>query len=569
MPTLILTRSTAKQYDFDDDIYIGSWANLNPLNGNKGATLPYHWADKSKKVKDAKYLHDKAHKILDQLFPIMNRLHNTQYSKKYWDRLLANWLNRFLIILFDRYSMINEAANLDEINRVVIVDKSVQELIALDIPQFNQLAEENDYWNLCIYSEIIKKYTKMNYTVTTLDDEFSKTYNFINREKNQNFNFLFNKIQNFLFSNKKYFFVNTYFSYRLKLDLLFNSAILNKKLKNVFIEPRPIDKRMRGALKLDLTNIPFNDLIKTFLPKMIPVSFIEGYKSLNVLSKRMGLSSKSSIILTSNFHWQCHPFMHWVAKSCETGSKFYISEHGSHSISKVNATYSMDYIIADKIIHRGDQKKKLMISAIGDYINYKKKLKPKNNGCISIISVAFPRYASDLRSMAISSLTIDYILDLTELIKKIPNQNNEQIQLRLYHEDYDWKLRQNIKNLNLNIEIVDQNKTYIQTLKESKLIIITYEGSTLIDSIRLDFPSLIYFDDNIWELSDLASPIFDELQQVGIFHKSHDSIVKQLNEIDGSINQWWNSAKVEAAKKLFCNYFASKNFRINNLAKLN
>ena len=78
--------------------------------------------------------------------------------------------------------MINEAANLDEINRVVIVDKSVQELIALDIPQFNQLAEENDYWNLCIYSEIIKN-TKMNYTVTTLDDEFSRTYNFINGEK--------------------------------------------------------------------------------------------------------------------------------------------------------------------------------------------------------------------------------------------------------------------------------------------------------------------------------------------------------------------------------------------------
>ena len=140
MSTLILTRSTAKQYDFDDNIYIGSWANLNPLNGNKGAILPYHWADKSKKVKDAKYLHDKAHKILDQLFPIMNRLHNTEYSKKYWDRLLANWLNRFLVILFDRYSMINEAANLDEINRVVIVDKSVQELIALDTLQFNQLA---------------------------------------------------------------------------------------------------------------------------------------------------------------------------------------------------------------------------------------------------------------------------------------------------------------------------------------------------------------------------------------------------------------------------------------------
>ena len=36
----------------------------------------------------------------------------------------------------------------------------------------------------------------------------------------------------------------------------------------------------------------------------------------------------------------------------------------------------MDHIVADKIIH-GDQKKNLMVSANGDYINYKKKLKPK------------------------------------------------------------------------------------------------------------------------------------------------------------------------------------------------
>ena len=93
-------------------------------------------------------------------------------------------------------------------------------------------------------------------------------------------------------------------------------------------------------------------------------------------------------------------------------------------------------------------------------------------------------------------------------------------------------------------------------LRESRLFIGTGNGTTYIETFVANFPTIVFWDSNLWEIRSIAKPYFDELRNVGILHDTPKSAAEMVNKISHDPVTWWKHPDIQRAKDQFCFQFA-------------
>ena len=75
------------------------------------------------------------------------------------------------------------------------------------------------------------------------------------------------------------------------------------------------------------------------------------------------------------------------------------------------------------------------------------------------------------------------------------------------------------------------------------------------ETLALEFPTIIFWNPKFWELRDTEKPYFEKLREVGILHFTPESAAKKINEISTNLSKWWNDNDVEYARNEFCNRY--------------
>jgi len=103
----------------------------------------------------------------------------------------------------------------------------------------------------------------------------------------------------------------------------------------------------------------------------------------------------------------------------------------------------------------------------------------------------------------------------------------------------------------------------------SRLIVCTYNGTTFIESLDANIPTLIFWDPLIWEITESCQREFGLLEKAGIYHKSAESAAMYMCAIWYDIKKWWESAVVQYARTEFCNRFSSStNRKADNMVQV-
>jgi len=63
-------------------------------------------------------------------------------------------------------------------------------------------------------------------------------------------------------------------------------------------------------------------------------------------------------------------------------------------------------------------------------------------------------------------------------------------------------------------------------------------------------------DDQAFTMTELSTPYYRELHEVGIYHHGPESVANLVNEIYSDVEQWWNAPTRQAAIGRFRNRFA-------------
>jgi putative transferase (TIGR04331 family) len=110
-------------------------------------------------------------------------------------------------------------------------------------------------------------------------------------------------------------------------------------------------------------------------------------------------------------------------------------------------------------------------------------------------------------------------------------------------------------------EYIDNtNKSFYGAINKSRLAIITYHPNvTSLETLSANFPTLLFWNSDQLKLRDDVQDYYDKLEDAGVYHRTLESLIQQIERVYYDIDEWWYSDKVQISVKKYCAKFAHTN----------
>ena len=459
-------------------------------------------------------------------------------------------------MVFDRWETIRVNLNKKESYESISIDYDFKKSIPLDMDDFNKMYT-SDEWNHHIYSlilqdysfvDLIKKKNKTNFSFRDNKEKKRKLQYFI---KFTVYNLYLNLIKLFRAQSSP-LFINTY----LNLFNLFKLCFRFKQFPIIANMVKPkfgnVNMKAREWIVEGKCNNDFETFLRNIIPKQIPISYLENYKSILNQANKTKWPNKPKLIFTSNNHESDDIFKIYAAEKVFNGSKLIIGQHGgNYGTAKFNFAEDHEIKISDYFFSWGWDDNNTKIKKVGFLKQLKYKPTSEKNKNVFLVTATVPRYSYWIYSIIISSQWESYLKDQFTFVEKLDKKIQNHLKVRLHPKDYDWFQFERWSKKFPKIDIDKGKNPIINELSSCKIFISTYNATTFLESIVSNIPTIIYWNPYYWELRNSAIPYFEKLREVGIFHESPESAANFLNKIWNDIDSWWNSSEVKNALVLF------------------
>ena len=98
----------------------------------------------------------------------------------------------------------------------------------------------------------------------------------------------------------------------------------------------------------------------------------------------------------------------------------------------------------------------------------------------------------------------------------------------------------------------------LKNISKSKLCIIGNNSTTFLQTLRMNVPTILFWDENIIQTRDNCKKYIKLLYDSGIFYKNADTAAIFCNK-NQNIYKWWNEKERKEKISIFLNDFANKN----------
>ena len=557
-------------------LFLGEWCKLyhrkslwQDLNAK---TMTYHWDDRKKLHNDYRSLVNLHDIFLTQLISILNKIHNKNYSDRYWRILIGPWLAFFVQIIFDRWSMLKKAIEEGEVNHCVIIKKNSKDESTNDMSEFCTKFND-DNWNELIYGQLLQRCWSNKVSIEFIDNGIKPSNNLswekeiinertvglknIIREKVKKlipiFNSLFPK-------DNAYFFISSYLPWLSEFKLQIRLGQFPKFWRTPNIPNVKTNMNFR-QWNLDVKNFKidsFEAVIAELIPQHMPKAYLEGYESLKSISEETPWPTKPKIISTGTLWLSSEVFKIWIAEKTEQGVPLVIIQHGGHfGTSPFSFLEDHQIKISDKWISWGwSDNLRPKIIPIGNLKGFGTSAKYDRNGKGLLVEYTIPRYSYYLYAVVMGGQFLDYVEEQKVFLNSLPVAIRNKILVRVNKVDYGWDLGKRFKDFAPEASVDMGHQDIRQLIKKSRVYISTYNATTYLEAMSWNIPTIIFWNENHWELKKDVHPYFDLLKSVSIFHGSPESAANHLAEIWDNIDAWWFSESVQDARLIFCNQFA-------------
>ena len=189
----------------------------------------------------------------------------------------------------------------------------------------------------------------------------------------------------------------------------------------------------------------------------------------------------------------------------------------------------------------------------------KKKLRYNVNGKALLLGLSNSRYSSHMCAIPSSSQCLSHLNDQFNFVSSLPSKIQKKIEVRtpFYEQWPEWeeidRWKENFPDISIS---TTSQKSFIKNLMQCRISISTYNATTFLETLSLNFPTIIFWDEEFSSISLDAKKFFSALESVGIFHKSPQSAAQKIIDIWDDIPAWWNSSDVQKVRRQFCNQYS-------------
>ena len=562
-------------------LFLGEWCKRfdrkEKWNELDSDTVEYHWNDREKAYSDYQYLKGLHEDMLVEMKDYLNDLHGISRSLRYWRVQLGPWMNYFIPILFDRWSMLAKAQEDFDVDGITIPAYKVSEVIAKDTNHFMRLTS-SDHWNQVIYSELsdIFPIEKTEYCSKEFDDYFVSL-----RQNLKTSNTLKNRIKNFIAAVCENFIgYSDVFIHSTYLSLK-NEIRLSLELRQFpqFTRTKGLDlsqaSQERNTYRLSCDQVDFPKIVTVMLKRHLPIIYNEGYKSSLKCLDNLRWPQRPKAIVTAHAWAGDDIFKLWAGDKIENGSRLILVQHGgSYGVAKWNSFEDHQVAISDRFLTWGwtdtDNRKIIdlgNVKLLDSSISFDKK------GGLLIIGLSMPLQSYYMYSAVVSvGQWAEYFDDQLKFVNSLSKQIQRITTVRTYGTDFGCcqKDRWTDKSNDFKVNIEDESeKSFNDSIANSRLVVSTYNATTFLETMALNIPTIIFWNPKHWELRTEAIEDFEDLIRVGILHYSPKACAEHVSIIWSDVSSWWESNAVQSVRRKFCLKYSRLQPRsLDKMAKL-
>jgi putative transferase (TIGR04331 family) len=555
-------------------IFVSESALINYKNGDHINYKHFkvnkpRWNDKNVLGKDFNYLLKIYENYLGILSKKLNKLHNKNYSLRFWRILIGPWLSTFIHIYFERWNNVKSSIKTNKIDKFIFLQLDIEDFIPYDNKNFIYYTQ-NDLWNQYLYQNIVINFFKkkqIDYVQTNeifVKEKLNKSI--LNKINKKDFfqSFKNSLLKGLSFINAKsydYFLYDTYLGLKNEfyLSRKFNQLPIIQNYKKSF-KTKNIDVDLRNQIKnfclgKDLFEQNLIEAISLFIPKI----FIENFQDLEDYSKKENLPQKPKVIFTSGSLWYNTKLCYHVAKSLENKAKLIYGQHGGAiGMSKYHWPEQHEIKISDYFLTWGWSDKNNSKVKRFYFLKKAKQLLSQKEDLLIPLRIR-KRYFHSLESSVGTEVYSDYINNLSTFLEELNKKVLKKTILRLPYKvskisDVDY-----FSTLNQKYKFYRSDSFYKACFK-SKIVLHISNSTPFLETISANIPSILIIDKTQNPVRSDCEQIFSMLFKENIIFYDFKKAAKFLNSIwPDNIDAWWQKETTQKVIKIFNDRYARKN----------
>lgn len=537
------------------NLLVGSWCLLKENDLKNYKIIDYHWDSKIKIKNDLIYIENFYDKLLKIISKNLNTFHKTNYEYDYWEILISKWLQFYLIFLLDRWRIIENIDQKYQNLTANIINFDNLKFIPDNTADYSYYISETD-WNHWIFSNILDHFPRIKKKPINLDQTEPSLKKFTKKQKFNDLvalllkpfnskdifsqNFLHGKLSNLFFK-----FTNRQFSENISLSKFKSDNKIDLNLRNRFCDSIQTSQS-------EFEKFVFNQIMYNF-----PKIFLEDFSMAKNCINNMCLPKNPKIVITSLDHHFNDLFKIYAGEKKIKGSKLYIFQHGgTYGSSDPCPTENLDIKIADKYFSWGWQdikEKKIHPFYCQRYFFKKPTVKNKGEGIILPITEMpiIPSNIHDGRPR--NKMDLDtYINQIKTFFNNLNEKISSKSRIKTFPNHRFNYVKDNLKHQLKEIKIIESNLITMKHLNRFKLYVETVNSTGYLESLMLNYPTILIFDKKYCNFRRSSQEDFLKLEKCNILFYSPVEASDFVNKNYDNLNNWWSSLEVQKQRKSFC-----------------
>lgn len=529
------------------------WQNLN------SNVLPYHWDDRTKYNSDYYYLDGVYEDCLGQLWDELNRINCVSNNIDYWRIVVGPWLRFFIDALFDRFEIISAAGNSGVVSDTWILPFSLSDWAPNGFSDF-YASLNDDRWNHVIFAECIRALglphsEKPNGVVVKPEVRASNL-----GSKKKIMQSLLEAYQKLIPMHlNRHVVISPYISYGGAMRLQVGIGQLPYLLApSLALPDNTVDTDRRATISINVGGKRFESLLEKLIPFLLPKVYIENYD--HFLKNALATYPKRpSTIFTANAYQADDGFKFWAAEKRKNGTPLVIGQHGGNmGIAHHNQTEDHQVKIADSFCSWGWMRPGIesIFPVPSLQLSQQGTLSHRENGDILLVLASLPRYFYCHFSMPLAGQFLNYLNDQVLLISRVKPSARSLISIRLNGDEYGWDIEARLGDAGLVAMIDKSIDRLVSRLSKCRLCIVSYNATVILQTLEANYPTIAYWDPDLFDIRPEAMPLVNRLREVGILHDTVESAAQLIDEIYNDVQRWWQRPELQDARIDFCNSYA-------------
>lgn len=546
-------------------LFLGEWCRIFSRRkvwlGLEAKVHPYHWDDRDKYYRDYLYLDSLYERRLVEISDALGTVHGVTTDVRYWRIIVGPWLRFFIDSIFDRFETIRSANESCVVSTSLVLQYRLSDWTPKNFQEFYE-DFTGDRWNHIVFAECMRE---IGIPCNVVDSHCNVSRGNSALASQVNVQHLLKRAANFVckfipWKHNRVTIVSAYvptlFLFRLQI-LLGQAPYIAPYLNYKFTENNSRFES-RALLHDKHATTQFENLLSRLVVNWMPKAYLEEFQGLEKVALRQ-FPENPEIILTANAYQSDEGFKIWAAHQVMKKTPLVIEQHGGNmGIALLNQSEEHQIKISDTFASWGwlsaENKNVRPMPSLS--LASSRPLLFDNNGDILMTTASYPRYFYAHYSIPVAGQVLRYIEEQLAFVKTLDSQVRKVLKVRLDEDKFGWDIRNRFIESGEGDVVDDVGGSFLDRLNGCRLSISTYNATIFLQTLSANFPTIVFFNPDYYEIRPSAHRLINILRQVGILHDTHESAAKLLNEISGDVMAWWENPKLQRARKIFCLRYA-------------